>query len=69
VVLRGQVDRIDDVDGLGPVVVDYKTGKLNKTAPSWSRNWSWIGSTGRFRSISALAATEGPRRWHSFFTR
>ncbi len=32
VVLSGQVDRIDDVNGLGPVVVDYKTGKLNKTA-------------------------------------
>ncbi|HEX6789697.1 MAG TPA: PD-(D/E)XK nuclease family protein, partial [Candidatus Krumholzibacteria bacterium] len=34
-VLTGRLDRIDDVEGLGPVVVDYKTSKsLSKTAAS-----------------------------------
>jgi hypothetical protein len=35
--LRGRLDRVDDVDGVGPVIIDYKTsakGKIRKTYPS-----------------------------------
>jgi CRISPR/Cas system-associated exonuclease Cas4 (RecB family) len=33
--LRGRVDRVDDVDGVGPVIIDYKTsGSINRTYPS-----------------------------------
>jgi hypothetical protein len=61
VVLRGQVDRIDDVDGLGPVVVDYKTGKLNKTAAKLVEELELDRQHWQIPIYSALAATEGPR--------
>jgi superfamily I DNA/RNA helicase/RecB family exonuclease len=33
--LRGRFDRIDDVDGVGPVIIDYKTsGNIAKTYPT-----------------------------------
>jgi CRISPR/Cas system-associated exonuclease Cas4 (RecB family) len=33
--IRGRFDRIDDVEGLGPVVIDYKTsGSIKRTYPS-----------------------------------
>ena len=33
--LRGRMDRVDDVEGLGPVVIDYKTsGSIAKTFPT-----------------------------------
>ncbi len=33
--MRGRFDRIDDVDGLGPVIIDYKTsGTISKTYPT-----------------------------------
>ncbi|HXV13659.1 MAG TPA: PD-(D/E)XK nuclease family protein, partial [Candidatus Krumholzibacteria bacterium] len=39
--LRGRFDRVDDVDGVGPVIIDYKTsgkGKIRKTYPSLVEN-------------------------------
>jgi CRISPR/Cas system-associated exonuclease Cas4 (RecB family) len=33
--IRGRVDRVDDVDGLGPLVIDYKTsGSIKRTFPT-----------------------------------
>ncbi|HEX5131020.1 MAG TPA: PD-(D/E)XK nuclease family protein [Candidatus Krumholzibacteria bacterium] len=33
--IRGRVDRVDDVEGLGPLVIDYKTsGSIKKTYPT-----------------------------------
>lgn len=35
--LRGRIDRVDDVDGVGAVIIDYKTsgkGRIKKTFPS-----------------------------------
>ncbi len=37
--LRGRLDRVDDVEGLGPVIIDYKTsGSILKTYPSIVEN-------------------------------
>ncbi len=33
--IRGRVDRVDDVDGVGPVIIDYKTsGSIKRTYPT-----------------------------------
>jgi CRISPR/Cas system-associated exonuclease Cas4 (RecB family) len=39
--LRGRFDRVDDVDGLGAVIIDYKTsgkGRIKRTYPSLVEN-------------------------------
>ena len=39
--IRGRFDRVDDVDGLGAVIIDYKTsgkGRIRKTYPSLVEN-------------------------------
>jgi hypothetical protein len=61
VVLSGQVDRIDDVEGLGSVVVDYKTGKMNKTAATLIEELEEKGKHWQVPVYAALASTEGPR--------
>jgi hypothetical protein len=61
VVLAGQVDRIDDVEGLGPVVVDYKTGEIKKSASTLIEELEEKGKHWQVPVYSALASMEGPR--------
>jgi hypothetical protein len=61
VVLRGQVDRIDDVDGVGPVVVDYKTGEIKKTAATVIKELEVDNEHWQVPVYSELAATVGPK--------
>jgi hypothetical protein len=61
IVLRGRVDRIDDVEGLGPVVVDYKTGDIKKTAATIIRQIEDDRKHWQVPLYSELAASTGPR--------
>jgi len=57
--LRGRVDRIDNVEGLGAVVVDYKTGKIPRTAATVLKEIEEDRKHWQVPVYSVLAATLG----------
>lgn len=59
-VLTGRLDRVDVVEGLGPVVVDYKTGRMPKTAATVMRDIVENREHWQVPLYSALAAGDGP---------
>ena len=58
-VLSGRLDRVDMVDGIGLVVVDYKTGQMKRTAASLIKEIVEERKHWQVPVYSALAADEG----------
>ncbi len=60
-VLSGRLDRVDVVEGIGPVVVDYKTGQMKRTAASLMKEIIEERKHWQVPVYSALAAGDGPQ--------
>jgi hypothetical protein len=57
-VLSGRLDRVDLVEGIGPVVVDYKTGQMKRTAATLMKEIVDDRKHWQVPLYSALAADE-----------
>lgn len=60
IVLSGRLDRVDVVDGIGAVVIDYKTGEMKRTAASLIDEIVDERKHWQVPVYSALAASDGP---------
>ncbi len=59
-VLSGRLDRVDFVEGIGTVVVDYKTGDMKRTAVTLIKELVEERKHWQVPVYSALAAGDGP---------